>query len=155
MILHDRLALQQKCPAIGKRKSRALHHDEMSAMIENHALQNGDIPAELQDFVDKFHRGEIPKSRENQRILRASGLRGCFACQTIKPFDGFCNRSDGTVDYCCKPCQSARKLRYRRACAAAARAVLPDLKLTKKGCASGGMTYKRLQDLLARQNLRE
>ena len=124
-------------------------------MIENPSLQNNDIPAKLQDFVDKFHRGEIPTSRENRRILRESGLRRCFVCQTVKPFDSFYNRSGGIVDYCCKPCQSARKLQYRRACATAARAVLPDLKLTKKGCASGGMTYKRLQNFLDQQTVSE
>ena len=101
---------------------------------------------DTEEFLARLARGET--TRADCEMKRALQVQRCSRCHLVKP-DSCFHRKGARLHVVCGPCSSAQKLEYRRACAAAAKAVLPDLKLTKSGCASGGMTYSRLRAIQA------
>ena len=101
---------------------------------------------DTEEFLARLARGET--TRADCEMKRALQVQRCTRCHLVKPYSCF-HRKGSRLHIVCALCSSAQKLECRRACAAAAKAVLPDLNLTKSGCASGGMTYCRLRAIQA------
>ena len=101
---------------------------------------------DTEEFLARLARGET--TRADCKMKRELQVQRCTRCHLVKP-DSCFHRKGAKLQIVRAPRSSVQKLEYRRACAAAAKAVLPDLKLTKSGCASGGMTYSRLRAIQA------
>ena len=107
---------------------------------------------EVQEFVARLARGEAFRTLSDRRMLQELQMRMCSRCRLVKPFSCFHRRCSNQapsqrMHVVCAPCSSQKKLEYRRACAEAAKALIPALKLTKKECASGGMSYSQLLEI--------
>ena len=95
--------------------------------------------SDTEEFLARLARGET--TRADCEMKHALQVQRCTRCHLVKP-DSWFHRKGARLHVVCGPCSSAQKLKCRRACAAAAQAVLP-------GCASGGMTYSRLRAIQA------
>ena len=140
----------------------AIYHSPTTAQgsaIQSSATPSMSIPigpmsamsrsSQVQGFIDRLARDDLPRTRANWQLQQELQLRRCSTCRLVKPFSSF-HRRQARRDrmYSCSSCETMRKRAYRKTCSLAAQAVMPALKLTKSGNVSGGMTYKRLREHL-------
>jgi len=107
--------------------------------------------AEIEDYIDKLANDELPYRKDRIAIKEDMGILKCSHCKEIKPFACFRVRKRYSEQHVsryneCSKCAVLNKRVYREACAAAAMALTPSVKLTRSGNVVGGTSFKRLRE---------
>ena len=114
--------------------------------------------SEVEAFIEALACGTLPRTKAYRKIRQDMGISKCVSCRAIKPFACFhvkqVTSSQGNWRHAsCAQCSTLHKRAYRRACAVAATAVMPDVKLTRSGNVAGGMSYRRLREMTTNGNI--
>jgi hypothetical protein len=110
--------------------------------------------AEIEDYIDKLANDALPYRKDRIAIKEDMGILKCSRCKEIKPFACFRVRKRYSEQHVsryheCSQCAVLNKRVYREACAAAAMALTPNVKLTRSGNVAGGTSFKRLREMVA------
>ena len=114
--------------------------------------------SEVEAFIETLACGTLPRTKAYRKIRQDMGISKCVSCRAIKPFACFhvkqVTSSQGNWRHAsCAQCSTLHKRAYRRACAVATTAVMPDVKLTRSGNVAGGMSCRRLREMTPNANI--
>ena len=107
--------------------------------------------SEIEDYIGKLANDALPYRKAHRTIKQDMGILKCVSCREIKPFACFHVKKRYSEEFVsrhseCSKCGALKKRVYREACAAAAMALMPSVKLTRSGNVAGGTSYKRLRE---------